>query len=102
MNMSSYSCCSKSSKESKKISSLSTLLKLVTEESRLKLLCILKEKEHCVCELMEQVEMSQSLVSHHLKDLKDADIVTDEKKGLRVYYSLTKKGKHIIDLLFKL
>lgn len=100
--MSSYSCCSKSSKESKKISSLSTLLKLVTEESRLKLLCILKEKEHCVCELMEQVEMSQSLVSHHLKDLKDADIVTDEKKGLRVYYSLTKKGKHIIDLLFKL
>ncbi len=100
--MSSYSCCSKSNKKSKKIISLFSILKLVTEESRLKLLCILNEKEHCVCELMEHVEMSQSLISHHLKDLKDAGIVTDEKKGLRVYYSLTKKGKHIINLLFKI
>jgi len=102
MNMSSYSCCSKSSKESKKISSLSTLLKLVTEESRLKLLCILKEKEHCVCELMEHVDFSQSLISHHLKDLKEAKIVEAHKKGLYVYYSLTKQGKHIINLLFKI
>ncbi|PIV37501.1 ArsR family transcriptional regulator [Candidatus Roizmanbacteria bacterium CG02_land_8_20_14_3_00_36_15] len=102
MNMSSYSCCSKSSKESKRITSLSTLLKLVTEESRLKLLCILKEKEHCVCELMEHVDMSQSLISHHLKDLKEAGIVESHKKGLYVYYSLTKQGKHIINLLFKI
>ena len=100
--MSSYSCCSKSSKESKKVSSLSNFLKLVAEESRLKLLCILKEKEHCVCELMEHVEMSQSLISHHLKDLKEAGIVESQKKGLYVYYSLTKRGKHIINLLFKI
>jgi len=102
MNMSSYGCCLKSGKKSKKINSLFSLLKLVTEESRLKLLCILKEKEHCVCELMEHVKMSQSLISHHLKDLKDEGIVSDEKKGLYVYYSLTKKGRHIINLLFKI
>ena len=52
--------------------------------------------------MMEHVNLSQSLISHHLKDLKDAGIVTDKKKGLRVYYSLTKMGKHIINLLFKL
>jgi len=74
----------------------------VSEESRLKLLCILKKGKHCVCELMEHINLSQSLISHHLKDLKDAGIVTDEKKGLRVYYSLSKKGKRIINLLFKL
>ncbi len=51
---------------------------------------------------MEHVKMSQSLISHHLKDLKDNGIVKDEKKGLRVYYSLTKKGKHIINSLFKI
>jgi len=102
MNMSSYSCCSVSSKESKNIKSLSQLLKLVTEESRLKLLCILKKGEHCVCEIMEHVPLSQSLISHHLKDLKDAGIVEDKKKGLYVYYSLTKKGKNIINLLFKI
>lgn len=101
MNMSSYSCCLPSSKESKQVESLSALLKLVSEESRLKILCILRRDEHCVCEIMEHVDMSQSLISHHLKDLRDADIVSDEKKGLRVYYSLTDKGKKIINLLFQ-
>ena len=81
---------------------MSSLLKLVSEESRLKLLCILRKGEHCVCELMEHVQMSQSLISHHLKDLKDAGVVMDEKRGLRVYYWLTDKGKHITNLLFQI
>lgn len=102
MNMNSYSCCTTLTKESKQVTSLSSLLKLVSEESRLRLLCVLKKGEHCVCELMEHVDMSQSLISHHLKDLKDAGIVTDEKKGIRVYYSLTKKGEHIVNFLFKI
>ena len=81
---------------------MSALLKLVSEESRLKLLCILRRGKHCVCEIMEHVDLSQSLISHHLKDLKDAGIVIDEKKGLYVYYSLTKKGEKIINSLFTL
>ena len=100
--MSSCNCCSSKSIESKKVTSLSTLLKLVSEESRLKLLCILKKGKHCVCEIMEHVNLSQSLISHHLKDLKESGIVQDEKKGLRVYYCLTKKGEHIINSLFSL
>lgn len=51
---------------------------------------------------MEHVKLSQSLISHHLKDLKDAGVVEDEKRGLRVYYSLTKKGKHISNVLFQI
>lgn len=102
MNMNSYSCCTNKSGESKNIVSLSSLLRVVSEESRLKLLCILRDGSHCVCELMEHVNLSQSLISHHLKDLKDAGIVSDKKKGLRVYYSLTKKGKNIIYSLFTL
>lgn len=102
MNMNSYSCCSTKSIESKQVTVLSSLLKIVSEESRLKLLCILRKGKHCVCELIEHVDLSQSLISHHLRDLKDAGIVIDEKKGLRVYYSLTKKGKNIINSLFAL
>jgi len=100
--MSSYSCCTPSSSESKHVASLASLLKIVSEESRLKILCILRQGEHCVCEMMEHVEMSQSLVSHHLHDLKEAGVLKDEKRGLRVYYSLTDKGKHVINLLFKI
>jgi len=100
MNMSSYSCCSSDKKAFKQVVSLSFLLRLVSEESRLKLLCILRQREHCVCEMMKHVNLSQSLISHHLKDLKDAGIAYDEKRGLRVYYSLTDKGKQITNLLF--
>lgn len=81
---------------------MSLLLKLMSEESRLKLLCILLNGEHCVCELMEHTKMSQSLISHHLKDLKDMGVVADEKKGLRVYYSLTEKGRKVTNLIFRI
>ena len=99
MNMSSYSCCTPDSKEYKNVLSLSSILKLVAEESRLKLLCILGSGEHCVCELMEHVDMSQSLISHHLADMKKAGLVKDEKKGLRVHYHLTKTGYKILSIL---
>lgn len=99
MNMASYNCCERDSKELKRIEVLSSLLKIVAEESRLKLLCILKQNEHCVCEMMKHVEMSQSLISHHLADLKEAGLVNSKKRGRRVYYQLTKTGLKIISLI---
>ena len=57
---------------------------------------------HCVCELEKHVDQSQSLLSHHLKDLKDAGLVLDEKIGLKAHYSLTDKGKKIVTTLFTL
>ncbi len=100
--MGSYSCCAFNKQKFKQIASLSWLLKLVGEESRLKILCILGQGTHCVCEIEKHVKQSQSLTSHHLKDLKDAGLITDEKKGLWSYYSLTKQGKKIINLIFNL
>jgi len=48
---------------------------------------------------MKHVGLSQSLISHHLSDMKEAKLVKDEKRGLRVYYSLTDKGRYITNLL---
>lgn len=93
MNMDSCSC---------NCDCLARILKVACEESRLKILNILQEGERCVCEIEKQIDLSQSLISHHLKDLKDEGIVADKKQGLRVYYSLTEKGKKITDLLFKI
>jgi len=100
--MCSYCCCKPSSSQAKKVTALSSVLKIVAEESRLKLLCILGSGEHCVCQIMEHVDLSQSLISHHLKDLKKAGVISDEKRGLYVYYSLTKEGRRITDLLFQI
>jgi len=100
--MGSYSCCSPDKHEFKQVASLSSLLKLVGEPNRLKILCILKQGQHCVCEIEKHVDQSQSLISHHLKDLKEARIVIDEKRGLWSYYSLTEKGKEITDLIFQI
>ena len=100
--MGSYSCCSPSSTESRQVESLSALLQLTSESSRLKILCILRQGAHCVCEIMEHVDMSQSLISHHLKDLKHAGIVSHEKRGLRAYYSLTEKGRTMTNILFQI
>jgi ArsR family transcriptional regulator len=97
-----FSCCDSSKIESTNVSNLSSLLKLTSEENRLRILCILNKGQHCVCEIEEHLKLSQSLISHHLKDLKDAKLISDEKKGLWVYYSLTEKGKEVTKKLLSL
>jgi len=102
MNMCSYNCCTANKYEFNKVSSLTSLLKLISVESRLKILCILQQGSHCVCEIEKHINESQSLISHHLKDLKEAGLIQDEKKGQFVHYKLTKNGMYIISSLFKL
>lgn len=102
MNVDSYNYCSLNSSLLNDISNLSSLLSLIGEKNRLKILCILRKGEHCVCEIENHVKLSQSLSSHHLKDLKDSGIIKSRKKQLWVYYSLTQKGKLIVDKVFNL
>lgn len=102
MNMDSYNCCSPNTSDIKKVDQISGLLKLLGDKSRLQILCMLRQNEHCVCELMEHTKLSQSLISHHLKDLKDQKIVTSAKTGLKVYYALTQKGAKYTDSIFSL
>ena len=77
------------------------ILKIIAEENRLRILCILKNGERCVCQVIDYLGLSQSLVSHHLKSLKDAGLIQDSKRGLWVYYSLTDYGKRIANLNLK-
>lgn len=102
MNMSSYVCCVNKTSEITRVARLSGFLKIIGEPSRLKLLCMLRQNEHCVCELIEHLNLSQSLISHHLQNLKKADVIADEKRGQYVYYSLTEEGKRITDLIFQI
>ncbi len=103
MNMRSYTCCTNTVKTAN-ISSLAVLLKAISEPNRLRILCILQtSEEHCVCEFSEHMpDISQSLLSHHLADLREAGLVESEKRGLRVYYRLTRFGAEATDKILSL
>lgn len=58
------------------------------DETRLKIIDRLSEGEQCVCDLTDLLETKQSLLSFHLKTLKDAGILIDRRDGRWVYYSL--------------
>lgn len=94
--------CCKDDRDMEKSREAVELLKVVAEENRLKILCILKNGECCVCQIIEYLEQSQSLVSHHLRCLKEAGLIQDSKRGLWVYYSLTAKGKKIYSLISRI
>lgn len=67
-------------------------LKIIAEENRLKILCLFRPGEKCVCDIWKFIGLPQNLTSHHLKILKDSSLVNDRKEGLKVFYSIDKKN----------
>ncbi|NQU83995.1 MAG: winged helix-turn-helix transcriptional regulator [Parcubacteria group bacterium] len=82
-------CCKNKSEEN--IKQATEFLKIISEENRLKILCILHDSEKCVCEIWQFLNLPQNLISHHLKVLKDFDLILSRKKGLNVFYKLNRK-----------
>ncbi|MFA6963542.1 MAG: metalloregulator ArsR/SmtB family transcription factor [Patescibacteria group bacterium] len=71
---------------------LAEFLKIISEDNRLAIICFLqKYDEQCVCKIWEFLELPQNLTSHHLKVLKDFDLLNSRKEGLNVYYSINEK-----------
>lgn len=69
---------------------LVNILKALSDETRLRILNLLYEKELCVCDIMETLQISQTKASRHLSYLKNAGLVDDRKHAQWVYYSLIK------------
>lgn len=66
-----------------------TILKAVAHPTRLKIVCLLgKEKKMSVTELCRKTDCAQSLVSHHLNNMRAKGIVELERDGKNIYYSL--------------
>ena len=64
------------------------LFHALSDETRLGILDLLRDGEHCVCDLQDAFDAAQSRLSYHLKVLKDAGLVTDRKDGRWSYYAL--------------
>jgi len=70
---------------------LARTLKAIAEPARLRLLSMIAAHEGgeaCVCDLTEPLGLSQPTVSHHLKVLVDAGLLTRDKRGVWAYFTL--------------
>lgn len=67
---------------------LAELFKVFGDSTRIRILYVLFQSELCVCDLAEVLGMTQSAVSHQLKILKQAKLVTGRREGKSVFYAL--------------
>jgi len=67
---------------------IAKIFKALGHPIRYKIIMFLFEGRKCVCEMNDNVEFSQANLSQHLKILKDAGLVSSEKEGLKIFYSL--------------
>ena len=68
---------------------LVTLAKILSDINRLKIIALMyREKELCVCEICDTLKLSQPLVSRHLKQMREANLVQTQQSGKWMIYSL--------------
>jgi len=63
-------------------------LKALSDETRLRILNLLLERECCVCEIMQALDISQSRASRNLGILQDAGFLKARREGLWIVYSV--------------
>ena len=74
------------------------LFKAFGDTTRIKILWALSEAEMCVCDIAALLGMTQSAISHQLRGLKQARLVSNRKEGKIVFYSLNDQHiKHIFE-----
>ncbi|HSK20644.1 MAG TPA: metalloregulator ArsR/SmtB family transcription factor [Longimicrobiales bacterium] len=67
-------------------------IKALADEKRLRILLLLARGEQCVCDLTDALDAGQSLLSFHLRTLKDAGLVTGRREGRWAYYAISTAG----------
>lgn len=79
---------------------LSSCCQALADEKRVRILEILGSGERCVCDLASELDVSQPLLSFHLRTLREAGLVSDRKEGRWVHYSGNPESlAHLADAL---
>ena len=78
---------------------LTNIFKLLSDETRLRILVLLYQEELCVCELSGILDVPQPRISQNLSKFRDMNLVVDERKEKYVYYSLKKENHVLLDIL---
>lgn len=83
-------CCPPVKVSTRAFEAESHLFKAIADSYRLRMLATLARAEHevCVCDFTDALPLNQPTVSHHLRILREAGLVTGERRGTWVYYEL--------------
>ncbi|MFQ5709008.1 MAG: ArsR/SmtB family transcription factor [bacterium] len=85
----------------------SKILRLISEESKLRIMLLLAKEGHCrVTDISEALNINQTTISHHLALLRNADLVTATRDGKNILYDINdplwrEMGKQFFDYLQK-
>lgn len=81
------------------VSKISSFFKTLGDDTRVKIIYVLSIEEMCVTDISELLEISQSAISHQLKQLKLEGHVKSRRDGKNIFYSLD--DDHVVDILSK-
>lgn len=71
---------------------VANMFKAFCDENRLQILKLLQDGERCACSLLEEMQITQPTLSHHMKILCDSGVVLGRKEGKWMHYSISDKG----------
>lgn len=69
-----------------------TIFKALCDENRVRILKLLCTGEKCACKILDELNVTQPTLSHHMKILCDSEIVVGRKDGKWMHYSISESG----------
>ena len=80
---------------------IADIFKSLSDENRIRILKLLCSGEKCACKLLEELNISQPTLSHHMKILCDAGIVSGRREGKWTHYSICCEGVRKVRAMMK-
>ena len=74
---------------------ITVIFKALCDENRVQIFRLLQGGERCACELLDEMQLSQPTLSHHMKILCDSGLVVGRKDGKWMHYSISQEGAKI-------
>lgn len=69
-----------------------TMFKAFCDENRVRILDLLRDGERCACSILDEMQITQPTLSHHMKILCDSGVVVGRKEGKWMHYSISEAG----------
>ena len=82
--------------DSGRVENLTNIFKALADPGRLRIVHALSRQEMCVCDIAAFLDVSESAVSHQLRQLRNTGLVTNRREGTVLYYRLTKSDYYTL------